>query len=343
MIFPEKAVGKKDKEIVIFGKGYGESILLHLSGHKYILIDTFNNNETGNAIACDYLKSVGLSSNNIIGFVCTHWDNDHCRGLSKLIKSQCNKPDVYIPGIFDVKMIEYLLSCAANQVDSTKEISEVLRNNNVDLSPLIEGTSLFPNKMPTTKEGRAELFALSPSRVLYGKFLSKIIGKTSTNNESLLGFSPNNLSAAIVAKIGNEKLLLGADLENKRNYGWEYINKAHYSKINGATIFKIPHHGSKNGFSDKTINMLSDKPIAVITRFNVGVHPLPDDEMIKKYSERCKLFVVGKKIAKQENNSQIGLERINSIIDDGPGFVRIIQTNGSHEWVCEKYGSVEEY
>lgn len=342
MIFPKKVIGKKDKEVVIFGKGYGESILIHLSGHKYILIDSFINNDTGNPIAVDYLNSVGLSANDIIGIICTHWDNDHCLGLTDLVdKHISGKADIYVPGIDDFDTIKYILSLASGDANSTREVASIISSDN-DISPIFESCNLFPDKMPIVDEHKSSFFALSPSRKQFGKFVSMLSNNATEN--LLKSFSSNTLSAVIVANIGKEKMLFGADMENIKKYGWDdYLSNVYKDNIEGCKVFKIPHHGSSNAYSKKTVDLL-DKPIAVITRYNRGVHPLPDDEMIQRYQNDCKVFVVGKKVNTKPNMGlECDINKKANIIDDGPGFVRLLMKKGSESWKIEKYGSVEEY
>ncbi len=69
-------------EVSVFGKGYGESIVVSCGHEDYIIIDSFINPITGRPIALDYLGCMGMTYTRIKQVIITHWHDDQIRGIS---------------------------------------------------------------------------------------------------------------------------------------------------------------------------------------------------------------------------------------------------------------------
>ncbi len=78
---------------------------------------------------------------------------------------------------------------------------------------------------------------------------------------------------------------MGADLEVKKGSGWDAVCDALSSpKPRKTGIFKLPHHGSKTGFHQKTWGeLIKEKPISIMTTYDSS--SLPRSEMIDIYKE----------------------------------------------------------
>lgn len=74
-------------EISIFGKGFGECIVLCVGEKDCIIVDSFLNPSTQNPIAIDYLKAIDFDCNRIKFVVLTHWHTDHISGISEILYS----------------------------------------------------------------------------------------------------------------------------------------------------------------------------------------------------------------------------------------------------------------
>ena len=86
-------------------------------------------------------------------------------------------------------------------------------------------------------------------------------------------------------ELGNEIILLGADLENTSDskVGWSAILSASTVTSEKANVFKIPHHGSENAHNDDVwVKLLWSEPIAIVTPFSRGRKSLPSQEDIKR-------------------------------------------------------------
>ena len=73
-------------EFTLIGPGYGESIILHLGGGVWVLVDS-NVDKDGNPGSLQYLESIGYDpAQSVALIVATHWHDDHIRGMEKMVK-----------------------------------------------------------------------------------------------------------------------------------------------------------------------------------------------------------------------------------------------------------------
>ena len=86
-------------------------------------------------------------------------------------------------------------------------------------------------------------------------------------------FGENDLSVVVIVTIADQTILFGADLEETGDVdlGWSAIVELKERPPGSAQIFKIPHHGSKNGHYQPVWNsMLIKNPIAILTPWSKG-------------------------------------------------------------------------
>ena len=93
--------------------------------------------------------------------------------------------------------------------------------------------------------------------------------------------------------VENTRILLGSDLEEtpNPNTGWSVIVDSNTRPSGKASVFKVPHHGSRNADQPRVWSeMIEDKPYAVLTPFNSGFTSLPtkrDAERICRRTENA--------------------------------------------------------
>jgi glyoxylase-like metal-dependent hydrolase (beta-lactamase superfamily II) len=78
-------------EVTILGTGggYGESIIIHIGNNKWVIVDSCIDPHTRKNLPLNYLSSIGVNyRENVILIVCTHWHDDHIRGISHIL-SEC--------------------------------------------------------------------------------------------------------------------------------------------------------------------------------------------------------------------------------------------------------------
>ena len=81
----KKTIEDNEIEICVFGKGYGECILIGFPNGEYVIIDSFLNPKTNNPIVLDYLTAKNVEYSAIKVVVLTHWHNDHICGISNIL------------------------------------------------------------------------------------------------------------------------------------------------------------------------------------------------------------------------------------------------------------------
>ena len=85
-------------EFTLIGPGYGESIILHLGGGVWVLVDS-NVDKDGNPGSLQYLESIGCDpAQSVALIVASHWHDDHIRGMEKMVKVPV--PNSAVPTLF---------------------------------------------------------------------------------------------------------------------------------------------------------------------------------------------------------------------------------------------------
>jgi len=98
-------------EVTLFGKGIGESTLIHFGDGHYAVIDSFINPDSKNPVVLDYLSAIGTSYDKIDMVVATHWHSDHINGLAKILNAASPSVKfVTYPIITEEKFIQYIYS-----------------------------------------------------------------------------------------------------------------------------------------------------------------------------------------------------------------------------------------
>ena len=131
--------------------------------------------------------------------------------------------------------------------------------------------------------GGCEIWSLSPNDSNFLNFLRTIgnllpgEGQSKTRIPSL---SPNDVAVVLWVKVEDIEVLLGSDLEK---HSWvEIVQDA--ARPNGkASVFKVPHHGSKNAHEPSVWDrMLDSNPCAVLTPWHRGARALPTQRDVQR-------------------------------------------------------------
>ena len=332
-------------ELIVFGKGVGESILFRVTKDKWIVIDSFISNDTGKPVAIEYLESRNIDIEKIIGVICTHWDDDHIRGISNIIEMHTTPLPVVLPIVLkEDKVKEYAYFGSDNDIRKTTEFKKVLelkKEKRCTFCWAESDRNLFGKAI---SDSNIIFKALSPNDEQYEEFL-KSLTLPKAGEKKIYSYSENSISVALFAKNHVDTFLFGGDLEISELGGWKDICD-NYHESAKSHIFKIPHHGSKTAYYDGVWTDLVDNPIAIITRFNRS--HLPKDDMIENIRKNSsKLYIVG---PEPKNDRNIMLKKLKYagmlkdalIIDNKYGYVRLHRDNNSVEWTAEIYGSVKE-
>lgn len=92
--------------------------------------------------------------------------------------------------------------------------------------------------------------------------------------------TPNEASVVVHVEVGQESIILGADLEQvaDERKGWKAIILADNCPGGKATVFKIPHHGSITAHNDDVWqDKLVSNALAIATPWSLAGHSLPTE------------------------------------------------------------------
>ena len=70
-------------EISLFGRGFGEALVIHLGDNRWMLVDSLVES-TGEPVGLRYLSEIGVGRERVERSVATHWHDDHGAGLARL-------------------------------------------------------------------------------------------------------------------------------------------------------------------------------------------------------------------------------------------------------------------
>ena len=310
-------------EITVFGPGYGECIVIHIGSSKWIIIDSCLDDD-GEPAALSYLKSLGVQfERDVVSVMATHWHDDHIKGLSHVVKT-CSQARLSFSSALTNAEILAFFSVHENQpvhkLDrGATELLACLRHsldNKRPIKPLLEDTIVVDFGPEFLAHGkRLELRALSPSGRRISEFISSINkfaatmhGKTKTR---LTAQNRNDLSVVTLLTVGEEAVLLGADLEESGHIekGWQAIVEARRGKEPRASLFKVPHHGSAGAHnSDVWSELLTVGPKSIVAPWKNGNRQLPADddrERIRSLSSNAYITSTGSHSVKRRYSSEI--------------------------------------
>lgn len=289
-------------EFCVFGKGFGECIIVGV-GEEFIIVDSFNNPDTHNPIALDYLDAIGVSYDNIKDVVISHWHTDHIAGVSNIFKESKNARVVLSPIIREEKFIEYISLGIKQKKYSTSEFAKVLDYIAKRGSNCVKCASSNTRIFGKTSLSNIELFSLSPQDSEVFDYVSSLVFEKIGQPTSYEYPSENLLSIVLLLKYGNDGILIGGDLEtaDSEDKGWDAVVNNYEFEVK-SSVFKVPHHGSETGHNVRVWkHLLCNKPTSILTSFNRGTK-LPKDSDVKRIRDFSKdLYIVGNKVKEDKN------------------------------------------
>ena len=342
-------------EVIVFGPGYGEAIALHLGDDTWVLVDSCIDPEAKLPASLQYLKQIGVPADKVHTIVASHWHDDHVRGISALVNA-CPNAELIISGVFSDKDTFSFL-CAyggASGTELTGGAKELYQSVNakaqkkdnklffayqrsVLLSQNILGYDVLISAFTPTNKAQAI------SKAHLGQYLPTKVNEPINHAPDL---KPNITSVVLHIKIGQDAILLGSDLENYDECGWEsVVNDSVCKQSHVASLYKVAHHGSSNGDHPNIWSqLLSKEPVAVLTPFiNGSVNlPTPTDKIrIKSNASAAYISSGASKKPKMENEL---IKRLSDIctelspVNSGFGSVRFRKRIGDLKWNVDKFG-----
>ena len=310
-------------ELTIFGPGYGECIVIHIGSGKWAIIDSCLDNHHEPA-SLSYLRNLGVSvETDVISVSASHWHDDHIKGLAQTI-DECQAAKFSIGSALQkTDFIAFLYAHESQPVQKLDkggtellECMNKLRKSGRIIKPLHEDTIIFDYDQGTLEHClRVEMRALSPSGKQFTEFINCIRDFSSISMGQPKGriVEPkrNHLSVAMLLTIGNQAVLLGADLEQlaDEKKGWNAVVSNRIGRRPLAHVFKVPHHGSQNGHNDDVWKEMIDQPSwAVVTPWRLGGNNLPkktDINRLKGKSENCYITSTKRQAPKKRYDREV--------------------------------------
>ena len=273
------------------GGGYGESIVIHLENQHWIVVDSCIDPDTKECLPLQYLKSKKVDvSKDVKMIICTHWHDDHILGISQLYKS-CESSVFCMSSVTDRKKFLQFIGFDYRKIDkdataaSTIEIMNCLDIANLRKTPI---KTAIQDKL-LLKTDFTEIYSLSPSDFVINEFnneISTLITEYGSSNRKIIVQTPNEKSVALYITVNGNSVLLGSDLEvsTNKNKGWICILDNCQCFDTKASLFKIPHHGSSNGYHSRIWDeLVGQNAVAELTPWNLGKGKLPNSGMLNCY------------------------------------------------------------
>lgn len=297
-------------EISIFGPGYGESLVLHLTDNNWIVVDSCIDLKSKQSIPLNYLKQLGVSiENEVKVIIVSHWHDDHIRGVSELYKEAKNSKIVISSALLKREFLTYIYAMAENSMMQNSGVEEMynLVKDSIERTKRSGQNNIkyaFNDKLIwSSHDNQIQLSTLSPSDQEFQNSLielSKLVDDLQGTKRRAIVQSPNNVSIVLWVRIGNDSILLGSDMEksNDENCGWRAISNCQVINNYVASFYKVAHHGSETGYDPEIWNkLLIPNPTVALTPFMKGRHKIPTNIDIRRICAHSTNFFATKLIS----------------------------------------------
>ena len=254
------------------------------------MVDSCLDPTTKRPAALHYLESLGLNVSSCVRFiVATHWHDDHMQGISNVFHQSTGAVFSCTAAVRQADFDEVLGAWEGTRLLSGGSGIDELRKILAELKTRTSGTG-FPsprlalaNKVLWKRqtEPSAVVTALSPSDAAVMASINRlkpVMPAFSKARRRLPNMEPNDSSVVLSVQVGPHQVLLGADLEVRkdRGFGWLAIVDGLDVGNESHQVFKVAHHGSPNGYHDEVWDrMLAQQPWAATTPFVSGSVRLP--------------------------------------------------------------------
>lgn len=346
-------------EISLFGSGHGESILIHTGNNEWSIIDSCYSKGINVPSALYYLDKIKVDLCNIKSVTATHWDDDHIRGLSKIVEKCTNAKFIISAAINDLKFVKLVVDSPLSQAISIGQQSKtgitefnliynILKNSGRRPDYAIKGTIIWNSQI---QNHNAKIISLSPHPEVFDKAIRSIISEIPSVNSSIGSIKPpktNYTSIVLWVIVGNDRLLLGADMEESSDYkGWTLLLEDKSLIDKKAQVYKVAHHGSETGHHDKIwSDLLENNPICMIAPWKGNRLPSQSDiDRIKQSSNEIYISHSSEERKAKSDNKVVKrfLESKNAkYLFPEFGMVRLRKKIDDLNWTTECFGNAEK-
>lgn len=248
-------------EVTVFGPGYGECIVVHIGDGRWIIVDSCKVKRGSQPVALQYFDQIGVNASTQVELIIiTHWHDDHIRGAAELVDSCPNAGLCFSEAFTEDEFLRFLSVYSSTKMSShgtgVDEFTAILEKIKEPARKIYRGGQdkrILNLPGADLSHGHpCEVWTLSPSGFQVteseARFATLIPEAQETMRRAVPG-GQNNHSVAAWISIGDENIVLGADLETTKDVraGWDSVLNSK-NRPNGAVgLFKVPHHGSETG------------------------------------------------------------------------------------------------
>ncbi len=271
-------------EITLFGRGKGESLVVHLGNRRWLVVDSFITGR-GNKkmpVAQWYLDALDVQLDEVECLIVTHFHADHYRGIedlyygyphARLILSDAWGQEQFrrVRGAPDAPATIRELAGIINHGQRSKiapdNATRRLDTIHVGSNP-IQGAGVSIRALSPTTAAVAEANAEVGAALIAG---------TWDGVDTVLK-DHNRCSIALHLCIGDRHALLGADLIDHPDFGWiAALDHPGHDELEAVGYVKAPHHGSRQTADHETAwgRLLGDRPFVTVAPY-AGSVPVPD-------------------------------------------------------------------
>lgn len=286
-------------EVSLFGPGIGECVLVHLGAGEWMIVDSCLDRETRRPVALTYLEELGVDTAEVKLIVASHWHDDHCQGIADTLRAAQRAEFVCSAALTNQEFLNMVAGSRtammiSSGVSEIRDILEILEERQQEparagsVSPMFAKSGFRAFWRSDGETGGAEVHALSPSDGalrLSWREIAQSIPELGQTKRRAIALRPNQIAVALSVRVGRAAALLGADLEESSSstLGWRAVISSSVRPRDPASVFKVPHHGSRNAYSaDVWSNMLTANPCAIVTPFVTGGTFLPTDADLRR-------------------------------------------------------------
>ncbi len=353
----ERPPGPRELEISLFGSGIGECVVVHLGDGQWMIVDSCLSSDRTTSVATAYLKSLGVVIDEAVKlFVITHWHADHISGAYDII-STCSNARVVLSGAWRSKEFAKLITASltpklVTRRSAGQEIQAVFDVLKARGQSLGEPDHWAQDGMGLFNAGGVTVTALSPSSetvTAAAMKLAKLLPKDGDTPLRVPTVKENDQS--IVLQIDSEPFstLLGGDLEvsTSKRRGWEAVIASAVRPQSKSSAFKVSHHGSGNGDTDRIwTELLHANPVALVSPYIAGRKRLPSSEDVERLVGRpselyCTVWPLDRKPSRRNSSVDRTIREMvlsHRSIASIPGHVRLrISVEGAVSPVVELF------
>jgi len=275
-------------EVSVFGRGYGESIVIHLGDGKWVVVDSLLS--SGTPVPLHYLEAVGANVEDDVALVvATHWHDDHIRGLAAVCDKAKSATIAFPQAMlndefmaFARKFVDLPVAKVSSGVREMERLLDILKVRNWARFEMARAwTTLLRYHPDALSHGAAiEIEAMSPSNFDMVRFLATVAADQGPEGIARRAprYDRNDVSCALHVRFGGGSIVLGADLENVADLrsGWKAVFGAQQLPPRTSLLLKVPHHGSATGHHpDIWTRLCLSQPVATLATWANGDKKLP--------------------------------------------------------------------